>query len=613
VTRLRTFLSRLWALVRSRQMDRDIDDEIASHLAEAADEYIEQGLSPEDAHWAALRSFGGVTQTKELYRQVRSFMWLDDLRQDLRHTARTLVKNPMFTLIVIINIANLLLARAAGHARDVGIRLSLGATTGRLIRQSLTESFMLASLGAAFGLLFGGWASRYLALQVLGTSQQLPVVFTLDERVLTFAVVVSLATAAACGLGSALRAVRLARPAILGAHQRQALGHATTRGMRALVVGQLALSVVLVVAAILLGQTLINFMRIDPGFSKDHLLTASFDPITSGYAADRMPSLGRRLVEAARAVPGVASAAVARCGLVAGCSSSSAFRVEAAGEIGIFHENWVTPRYFSTVGIPLISGRAFDERDTEHGPRVAIINESIARRYFSGHNPIGRRLGFPQPDTEIIGVVRDARTQTLREPAVPMVYRPLDQKAVNLFTPLTNLDVRVSGDPRRAVTAIRDTIRRAEPDLLLGDVGPMSERLARDLSRERLVAYLALSFGGLAWLLASLGLYGVLSYGVARRTQEIGVRIALGARRSQVMRVVLGQSMRMTITGVALGLFGATAGARYLAALLFGVAPVDPGTFVGVSLAFSVLTTLAAYVPARRATRVDPLTALRSE
>jgi predicted permease len=516
-------------------------------------------------------------------------------------------------LITCANIANLLLARAAGHARDVGIRISLGATTGRLIRQSLTESFMLAFLGAAFGLLFGGWASRFLALQVLGTVQHLPIVFTLDERVMAFAVAVSLVSAAALGLGSALRAVRVARPAILGTNQRQAVGHVTTRGMRSLVVGQLAVAVVLVLTAILLGRTLINFMRIDPGFSKDRFLTASFDPITSGYAADRMPSLGRRLVDAARSVPGVTSAAVARCGLVAGCSSSSAFRIEAGGQVLIFHENWVSPGYFSTVGIPLVGGRAFDERDTEHGPRVAIVNESIARRYFNGHDPIGRRLGFPRPDTEIVGVVRDARTQTLHEPAVPMVYRPLDQKAANVFTPLTNLDVRVSGDPRRATSAIRDAIRRAEPGLLLGDVGPMSERLARDLSRERLVAYLALSFGAFAWLLASLGLYGVLSYGVARRTQEIGVRMALGARHSVVMRIVLGQSVRMTITGIALGLFGAAAGARYLAAMLFGVAPLDPATFVAVALAFSVVTTLAAYVPARRATRVDPLVALRTE
>jgi predicted permease len=383
--------------------------------------------------------------------------------------------------------------------------------------------------------------------------------------------------------------------------------------MRVLVVGQLALSVVLVVAATLLSRTLINFMRIDSGFSTDRLVTASFDPLISGYAADQMPSLGRRLIAAAQSAPGVTSAAASRCGLVAGCSSSSAFRLQAAGEILIFNENWVTPDYFVTVGIPLVAGRAFDDRDTDGSPRVVIINESIARRHFDGQNPIGRRLGFPQPDTEIVGIVRDARTQTLRDPPVPMVYRPLDQKSTNAFTPLTNLEVRVAGDPRRAAASIREAIRRAEPDLLLGDVSPMSQRIVRDLSRERLVAYVALGFGLVALLLASLGLYGVLAYAVVRRTQEFGVRMALGARRIEVMGLVLGQSLRMTIIGLVLGVLGALAGARYLSGMLFGVAPTDVTTFGGVAALFAIVALVAVYIPAYRATRVDPLIALRCE
>jgi predicted permease len=383
--------------------------------------------------------------------------------------------------------------------------------------------------------------------------------------------------------------------------------------MRSLVVGQLALSVVLVIAATLLSRTLINFMRIDPGFSADRLVTASFDPLTSGYAADEMPSLGRRLVDAARSAPGVTSAAASRCGLVAGCSSSSAFRLQTAGEILIFNENWVTADYFLTVGIPLVAGRAFDDRDTDRSPRVVIVNESIARRYFGGQNPVGRRLGFPQPDTEIVGIVRDARTQTLREPPVPMVYRPLDQKSTNTFTPLTNLEVRVAGDPGRTAASIREAIRRAEPDLLLGDVSPMSQLIVRDLSRERLVAYVALGFGVLALLLASLGLYGVLAYAVVSRTQEFGVRMALGARPIAVMGLVIGQSLRMTIIGLMLGLLGALAGARYLSGMLFGVAPTDVTTFGAVAGLFVIVALVAVYIPAYRATRVDPLIALRCE
>jgi predicted permease len=519
-------------------------------------------------------------------------------------------------LVTCANIANLLLARTAGQARDIGIRISLGATTGRLVRQCLTESLMLALLGGTAGVLLGEWASTFLARQVLWSSNQLPQVFSPDARVLAFAIGLSLVTAVAFGLAPALRAIAAGRTATIGTTQRHAVGQAAMRGMRSLVIGQLALSVVVVFPAMLLGRTLVNFIRIDPGFSTDRLVTASFDPITSGYAPVQMPALARRLVAAARTVPGVTSASASRCGLVAGCSSSSGFRIERSEENVSLYNNWVGPRYFVTVGIPLVSGREFDERDTGRSPRVAIVNESVARRYFRGQSPIGRRLGFSQPDTEIVGVVRDARTQTLHDQPVPMVYFPIDQidqSAAIVQTALTNLDVRVAGDAGQAVSAVRDAIRRAEPGLLLGDVGAMSVRLSRDLSRERIVAYLAFSFGVLTLLLGSLGLYGVLSNGVARRTQEIGVRMALGAHRLEVMALVFGQSVRLTAAGIALGLFGSTVAARYLSRMLFGVTPLDPATFLAVVLAFALVTTLASYVPARRATRVDPLVALRCE
>ena len=515
-------------------------------------------------------------------------------------------------LVTCANVANLLLARAVGRARDVGIRISLGATTGRLVRQCLAESLALALLGGAIGGVFGEWASGFLARGVLGTSSQLPTVFSPDTRVLIFAVGLSLATAIVFGLVPALRAVRIGRTAAVGTTQRTAVGQVTS-GMRSLVVGQLALSVVVVFAAILLGRTLVNFLRIDPGFAPDGLVTAWFDPIASGYTGDQMTALGQRLVAAARSVPGVTAVSASRCGLVAGCSSSSAVRVENREEAVSLYENWVGPSYFVTVGIPLVSGREFDERDTNRSARVAIINESIARRYFQGQNPIGRRLGFSKTDTEIVGVVRDARTQTLHELPVPLVYFPIEQRAPDLQTALSNLDVRVAGDATLAVAAVRDAIRRTEPGLLLGDIATMSARLDRDLSRERIVAYLAFAFGALTLLLASLGLYGVLSYGVTRRTQEIGVRMALGARPTEVMGSVLAQSVRLTLIGIVLGLLGAAAAARYLSGMLFGVASMDPMMFATVTCVFVFVMMLAAYVPARRATRVDPLVALRCE
>jgi predicted permease len=403
------------------------------------------------------------------------------------------------------------------------------------------------------------------------------------------------------------------RIAAIGTTQRQAVGQVTTKGMQSLVVFQLALSVVVVFAAFLLGRTLINFTRIDPGFSSEHLVTASFDPITSGYESAQYAPLARRLVAAVRTVPGVVSASASRCGLVAGCSTSSSVRLEGAEGTVSSNMNWVSPGYFLTAGIRRVAGREFDEHDDEHGARVAIVNESIARRYFPGQNPVGRRLAYAQLDIEIVGVVRDAHTQTLHEPPVPMIYFPIDQRPAARNTAITNLDVRVAGDPRQAIAAVRDAIRRAEPSLLLGDVALMSARLERDLSRERLVAYLAFSFGLLTLLLASLGLYGVLSYGVARRTQEIGVRMALGARRSEVMGSVLKGSLKLTLAGIVLGLLASAAVARYLSGMLFGVTPLDPLTFVAVSGTFILVMTLAACLPARRATMVDPLVALRCE
>jgi predicted permease len=522
----------------------------------------------------------------------------------------------MVTLVLIVmcaNIANLLLARASGDARDVGIRISLGASTGRLVRQGLTESVSLALVGGMAGLLIGRWGSTYLARQVISSSSPLPQIFQPDGRLVAFALLVSMVTAFAFGLAPALRAVRSGSTVGLHTNQRQRVGHGSLKGMRSLVVFQLALAVTVVFAAVLLGRTLLNFVRTDPGFTTAQLVTASFDPIDSGYPADQVQSLARRLVETAAGLPGVTAASVSRCGLVAGCSSSGSLDLEADKQAS-FYKNWVTTDYFKTTGIPLVGGRAFTDRDSQNAPPVVIINETAARAYFAGVNPVGKRIGNAKLfDTEVVGVARDARTQTLHDAPVPMAYFPAEQLPPNKFMVFSNLDVRVTGDAAAMAPVIREAIRRSEPDLLLSDVASMSRRLERDLNRERIVAVLAFSFGALTLLLASLGLYGVLSYGVARRTQEIGVRMALGAKKRDVMAIVLGQSARLTIAGIVLGLIAAAASVRYLSGMLFGVEPLDPTTFIVVVATFAIVTMLAAYVPARRATTVDPVVALRSE
>jgi len=516
-------------------------------------------------------------------------------------------------LVTCANVANLLLARAAAHAEDIRLRVALGATRSRLVRQCLTESLALAVLGGLGGLAFGVWGSRALARQVLDTAGELPMIFANDARVFILAATISGAAAIVFGLAPALRAIAAGHRAAAGSHQRQAAGRQTIPAMRGLVVAQLALSVVLVTAAALFGRTLIGFTHTDTGFEIGHLVTVSFDPVSSGFRQNDVPALGRRLVAAVRTAGGVTAASASSCGLIANCSSSAGALIEGAGPEAVStYRNWVTPGYFATVGIPLAGGREFDDHDTAQSPRVAIVNETFVRRYFPGQRAIGKRFGTSALDTEIVGVARDARTQSLHDPPVPMAYFPLEQKPTGQPW-LTNVDVRVTGAPAAVIPAIRQALREGVPNLLVIDVGPMSRRLERDLTRERVVAYLAVGFGTVTLFLAALGLYGVLAFGVTRRTQEIGIRMALGARRAEVLRLVGGQSARLALFGLTLGLAGTWAAARYLSAALAGAAPLDTTTLALVTLAFLIVTCAASLVPARRATRVDPIIALRWE
>jgi predicted permease len=510
-------------------------------------------------------------------------------------------------LVTCANIANLLLARAAGRGRETGVRLSLGATTGRLVRQHLVESLLLATAGGAASVLAARWTSTFLVRAVFSRTGDLPPVFDLDSRVWIFTAAVSIASALGFGLAPALRAIGAGVNYGVNMNQRVST-NAAIKGMRPLVAAQLALSFAVVFGAMLLGRTLTYFARVDPGFEPDHVVTAAIDPDSSGYSREQIPALVDRVVAATNAIPGVVSSSVTTCGLMTNCSYRSRFTIEGTSGISL-NNNWVAPAFFSTVGIPLLAGRDFTERDTADSPRVAIISESIARRYFPNQNPLGKRFGYDEPDTEIVGIVREARPSLHVDPTA-MIYFPTRQPPQFRASPHA-LAVRVTGDASATVASVRAAIRRSEPGLLLDAVTTMSAAVARDVSRERLIAYLAFSFAILALLLACIGLYGVLSYTVARRTQEIGVRMALGARPGDLVRMVIGDGSRVVIAGVVLGVLAAVGVGRLLRSLLAGVSASDPSTLVLVGVTLIAVSLAACYMPARRASRVNPIAALR--
>jgi predicted permease len=522
-------------------------------------------------------------------------------------------------LVTCANISNLLLARATGRSRETGIRLALGASTGRLVRQYLAESLLLSTAGGAMSILAAYWTSTILARAVFGRAGELPPVFTLDARVWLFTAALATGSALAFGLAPALRAVGAGLAHGININQRVST-YTAMRGMRPLVATQLALSFAVVFGAVLLGRTLSHYARIDPGFNADRVVTAAINPDSSGYTREQGPALVDRLVAGINGVPGVVSTAVSTCGLITNCSYGSAFTIEGAGGGISLNNNWVSPTYFSTAGIPLVAGRDFTERDTAQAPRVAIISESVARRFFPNQNPLGKRIerqaGRTPADetalnTEIVGVVRDVRPTLHADPG-PMLYFPTKQPPV--FTALPHaIVVRTSGDADAAVAVVRAAIQRTEPGLLVDTVTTMAAAIGRDVARERLVAYLAASFAGLALLLACVGLYGVLSYTVARRTQEIGVRVALGAQPSDLIRMVIGDGSRVVLVGIAAGVGAAIVVGRLVTTLLAGVSASDPMTLIAVGAALAVVTLAASYLPARRASRIEPVTALRTE
>ena len=511
-------------------------------------------------------------------------------------------------LIVCANVANLLLSRAMARRPEISVRLALGATRGRLVRQLLTESVFLSALGGGLGLLVARWGQPIIASVTGNTSP-------LDWRVLAFVVAVSTATGVVFGIAPALNATRTDINAALKKSSRTA-GRSGARLGKSLVVAQVTISLVLLIGAGLFLRTVQNLRRVDVGFNPHNVLLFRISPALNRYDADKRNPLYVEIGDRLRAIGGVRSVAWSNPSLMSPVRFSSEIYIQGraypqrrgdpvSGAI-------VSPSFFDTMEIPLAAGRAFTERDTRNAPLVAIINEAAARLYFPDGSALGRRFGQTLNETgqiEIVGILRDAKYNNVREAVPPTMYRSYQQGYAGSVT----FEVRTAGDPLAAIPAVREAVSAVDPNVPIINVTTQQQEVENRFQQERLFAQAGTVFGGLALLVASVGLFGLMSYSVARRTHEIGVRMALGAERADVLRLVMRESMILVLAGVLFGLAAAIAASRPIAGLLFGLAPADPMTIAAAIVLMLLLSSVAAYLPARRASRVDPMAALRYE
>jgi predicted permease len=535
-----------------------------------------------------------------------------DTRRDVAAFLRILQGAVALVLaIACANVAHLLLVRGSARRKELALRASLGAARGRLVRQLLTESVVLSALGGLVGLVLAYWSSGLLsALPTMafpGTVDLGP-----DSRVLLFALSVSIVTGVVFGIVPALYAARsdLASDLRAGA---QSTRRPSARLRSGLVVAQLAVSLVLLVAAGLFVRTLRNAYAIPPGFATRDVVVARLDFELQGYDSTRGRRAQDELLARLQALPGVRSASLT-LNLPFGGGFDT--RIAPVGEV-ITPENRghrtdrnsVTADYFTTMDIPFLRGRGFDAQDASGSPLVAVVNQAIAERLWPGQDPIGKRFfqTWGSPPLEVIGVVRDAKYRSLFEERRLTFYQPLAQN----YQAAVVVHLRSSEEPAALAGAIERTVHELDPDLPVYRVQTLAERLAASLAQQRTAATLVGVFGALALLLAAIGLYSAVAYAVAQRTREIGIRIALGARAPDVLRQVLRQGIGLGVLGLGIGLAGALAVTRVLRAQLYGVTPTDPVSFAAVSLLLVVVAVLGSYAPARRATRVDPMVALR--
>ncbi|HEX3528143.1 MAG TPA: ABC transporter permease [Thermoanaerobaculia bacterium] len=536
---------------------------------------------------------------------------------------------PLLILMIIVglvlvvacaNVANLLLERAMGRQKEIAVRLSVGAGRPRLIRQLLTESLLLSGLGGVLGIVFALWAGPAL-LRLAGGSSSVALDLRPDLPVLAFTAALALFTGIAFGLAPARRATRVELASTLKENARSVVGSGKGAGRwpvaKLLVVGQFALSLLLLTCAGLFVRTLQNLERLELGVDRDHILMLRVDPVAAGYTGDRLMAFPAHFLERMQAIPGASAVTYSENGIFSGTESASDVILEGVNS-GKTRENGVNlaydrvgPDYFRSLRVPILLGRDIGPLDRVGAPRVAVVNEALAKRYFPGVSPLGRHLtalGPPDVVYEIVGVTHDVRDHELRGAVPPRFYTALAQSSE--FASAFNVEIRTP-EPGALVKTAREAVQAYDPSLAVNDIHPLNTLIDDSISHERLIAQLSAVFGLIALVLASIGLYGVVSYTISRRVNEIGIRMALGAQRNDVLSMVLRETMLLALAGVAVGLLLAIAATGLVNSLLFGLSGHDPVTLAAATAILVVVALLAGAIPGARATRVNPTQALR--
>jgi predicted permease len=527
-------------------------------------------------------------------------------------------------LIACANVANLLLARAASREKEIAVRISLGASRGRLFRQLLTESILLAITGGVVGLVLAQWADSVLLRLVSQRGRIIPLDVRPDARILSFTLGISLLTGILFGLAPAVRAFRLDCNPVLKANSRGVIGSASTGRFpvgKMLVVGQVAVSLLLLIVAGLFVHSFQKLSDVQLGYERDHLFLFRVSPLEYGYKLGApVAQLYKDLLDRIGAIPGVRAVTFSQDGLFSHSESADPISIEGftpkSGQDMEARFDEVGPSYFSAVGIPILMGRDIGPQDSGNGQRIGVINETMAKYYFGESNPIGRRIWDEFPTNRVnfvvVGVAADAKYNSVREKTPRRFYVPF-------FNPIeptvssANIEVRAKGNPSAIAASVRDAVRQVAPNLPPIEIQTMNQLVADSLTRDTLLTKLSGFFGALAVFLACIGIYGIMAYAVANRTSEIGIRMALGAQRHDVLGLILRESMLLVLLGALIGLPAVFAAGKVLTSVLYGLSPADPIALAAATALMFAVAALAGYVPARRAAKTDPIEALRYE